>query len=110
MAKTPVTPYFLSLASSTTLTSALDLQHSYREVLLCVPSMASSTLICVRASTLGSTYYPVYDNLSKDLMVIPVEPNLAQAIKLPVTAFRYLKLELSVQVQQALNFEFLCAE
>lgn len=99
------------MASSTTLTSAIDLQHSYREITLCVPSMSSSTEICVRvASERNLGYYPIYDNLCRDLLVIVTEPNLAQAVKLPVSAFRYLKLEFSVQVQQALVFELLCAE
>jgi len=49
----------ITIATSTTVSAAVDLGRKYETMLVLIPTITSSTLACYGATTLAGTYYPL---------------------------------------------------
>lgn len=49
----------ITIATSTTVSAAVDLGRQFETLIVLIPTITSSTLACHGASTIGGTYYPI---------------------------------------------------
>lgn len=110
MSGRPVTYFTTTIASASTFSSAVDLQKSWADISLVIPSMASGTGMGIYASeTLSGTYRVVKTVSASDVTIASTVTNCV----LPVANIhaQYLKISLGTATTDTpYTFSIICSD
>ena len=114
MAYGPLAVYSVTMASAGTTTGSLDLQRSWKQMWLEVPTMTSNTELYINASSDSSTfrytYHPMTNSGSPTGNRFLINSAVTGAMVPIPNGLRYLKVESRVAINNGAVFKIICSD
>lgn len=110
----PLVPFFATMASAGTLTPAVDLQRSWKNVFLEIPTMTSNTQHYIQGSSSNTTYRRIYhpqQNSPAPVGAAFIVDSAVTNALIPIPAgIRYLKIETTATVNDGAVYRIICSD
>ena len=102
--------YSIELASSVTLSSALDLGKPYNKVYLHVPTMASGSLYIQAAGSSTGTFRRVYEDIPNQDTAFVINSATTQALVPIPHGLQFIKIENTSGSAGTTSFQLVCSD